>query len=58
MQEMPYFMENEEWYFFADGKFQLTEKAPEKARESIEAFYKQEKTMLYGNEVTNDASED
>ena len=42
MLDMPYFMENDEWYYF-DGdlkKYVLTDKAPEKAKESYEEFYK------------------
>ena len=40
MLDMPYFMENDEWYYF-DGnlkKYVLTDKAPEKAKESYEEF--------------------
>lgn len=41
MKDMPYFMENEEWYYFdyKKGKFVLTDKAPEKAVESYKDFY-------------------
>ena len=41
MLDMPYFMENEEWYFFDGTKkvFVLTDKAPEKAKKSYDAFY-------------------
>ena len=40
---MPYFMENEEWYEYdwKNKKYILTNKAPEKAKESYEEFYKQ-----------------
>lgn len=41
MLDMPYFMENDEWYYF-DGTnkmFVLTDKAPQKARKSYEEFY-------------------
>lgn len=41
MLDMPYFMENEEWYEFDFEKriFVLTEKAPKEAKESYEKFY-------------------
>lgn len=41
MLDMPYFMENEEWYEFDFEKriFVLTEKAQKKAKESYEKFY-------------------
>ena len=42
MLDMPYFMENDEWYYF-DGdlkKYVLTDKAPEKVKESYEEFYR------------------
>lgn len=37
----PYFMKNEEWYYFdADEfKYKLTEKAPEEAVKSYNEFY-------------------
>ena len=40
MLDMPYFMENKEWYKFdfEVGKYVLTDKAPEKAKESYEEF--------------------
>ena len=40
---MPYFMTNEDWYEFDFEKriFVLTEKAPEKAKESYEEYLKQ-----------------
>jgi hypothetical protein len=43
MVDMPYFMENEEWFFFdaKKGKYFLTEKATQKAKESYLSFYKQ-----------------
>ena len=43
MLDMPYFMENEEWYEFDFEKrsFVLTEKAPKEAKKSYEEFYKQ-----------------
>ena len=43
----PYFMTNEEWYYFDDEEFmyKLTDAAPEKAVESYEEFYKQLESM-------------
>lgn len=40
---MPYFMENEEWFYFdyEKKKYVLTDKAPEKAKESYKEYYKQ-----------------
>ena len=40
---MPYFMTNEDWYEFDFEKriFVLTEKAPEKTKESYEEYLKQ-----------------
>jgi len=46
MQDMPYFMENEEWYFFNGEKYELTENAPDKAKESYREFYRKEEEML------------
>lgn len=42
--EVPYFLTNKEWYTVdeeeTDGRgYKLTDKAPEEARESYEAFY-------------------
>lgn len=39
--DMPYFMENEEWYYFdfVERKYKLTEKAPQKAIESYKKYY-------------------
>ena len=47
MIDMPYFMENEEWYYFdfKDKKYRLTDKAPEKAEASYEEFYKELKLI-------------
>ena len=47
MQDMPYFMENEEWFFFDGEKFVLTDKAPDKAKKSYRDFYQTEKEMGY-----------
>lgn len=42
IQEKPYFMNNEEWYYYdwEDMKYKLTEKAPKEAIESYKKFYK------------------
>lgn len=39
----PYFMKNEEWYEydFDKRKYILTDKAPDKAKQSYEEYYKQ-----------------
>ena len=41
MLDMPYFMENEEWYEFdfLQRKYVLTKKAPPEAKESYEKYY-------------------
>ena len=49
MMDMPYFLENEEWYTeYRDGrgrlKFKLTDKSP---KEAIESYYKYYKTLKY-----------
>lgn len=43
MIDMPYFMTNEEWFFLdaEKRKYVLTEKAPEKAKNSYEQYYKE-----------------
>ena len=46
MLDMPYFMTNEEWFYFDGTLFVLTDKAPDKAKESLEEFYKDEQRML------------
>lgn len=50
MVDMPYFMENKEWYQFdyEKRKYVLTEKAPEEAKQSYKEFMKE-----VNNEVTN-----
>ena len=42
ISEDPYFMKNEEWYYYDNkkGVYKLTDKAPEKAKESYKNFYK------------------
>lgn len=39
----PYFMTNESWYYFdyKQKKYILTDKAPEKARQSYREFYRE-----------------
>jgi hypothetical protein len=41
--EKPYFMKNEDWFFFDEEEcmYRLTEKATEKAKQSYEEYYKQ-----------------
>ena len=41
-QERPFFMTNDEWYYFDEKEFclKLTEKAPPKAKKSYDEFYK------------------
>lgn len=43
MLDMPYFMTNDEWYYFdyQKRKYVLTDKAPEKAKDSYKQFYKE-----------------
>jgi hypothetical protein len=43
MLDMPYFMTNDEWYYFdyQKRKYVLTDKAPEKAKDSYKEFYKE-----------------
>lgn len=40
-QDKPYFMNNAEWFYFdeKEWKYFLTDKAPEKAKESYNKFY-------------------
>ena len=42
MTPQPYFMDNDEWYYFDEDEFcyKLTDKAPEKAVKSYKEFYK------------------
>lgn len=39
--DIPFFMENKDWYYYDGHMYKLTEKAPEKAIESYNEFYKQ-----------------
>lgn len=43
MLQEPYFLENEEWYYFDEKSFRykLTEKATEKAKQSYKEFYEE-----------------
>lgn len=47
MQDMPYFMTNDAWFYFNGKRFVLTEAAPKKAKESLEMFYATERAMGY-----------
>ncbi len=42
--KQPYFLENEEWYYYdeEEGIFKLTDKAPQEAIESYNDFYNDE----------------
>ena len=48
MVDMPYFMTNDEWYYFDFGKLRyvLTDKAPEKAKTSYDEYIKE----VYGGD--------
>lgn len=50
MLGMPYFMENEDWYYFDGKRFCLTDKAPESAKKSLDEFYRAENKILYNEE--------
>lgn len=41
--EQPYFMQNENWYYFDenDFRYKLTDKAPQKAQESYKEYYEE-----------------
>lgn len=43
MVDEPYFMNNEEWYYYdySKKKYMLTKKAPKKAKDSYKEFYSQ-----------------
>ncbi len=43
IDKIPYFLTNKEWYYFDEKNYQyvLTDKAPKKAIESYEDFYKE-----------------
>lgn len=43
MTDMPYFMTQEDWYYYdyTLKKYKLTSKAPQKAKDSYKAFYSQ-----------------
>lgn len=49
MQDIPFFMANSAWFYFDGERFVLTEDAPQKARESLKAFYTTEEEMGYGD---------
>lgn len=46
MVDMPYFMTNDEWFYYdyKTKKYKLTEKAPYKVKKSYEDFY----SNIYG----------
>lgn len=46
--EMPYFMTNEEWYYYDEKKeiYKLTDKATEKAKQSYIEYYSENDTDL------------
>lgn len=46
MLDIPYFMQNDDWYYFDGEKYVLTNNAPEKAKISLVDFYKQENNIL------------
>lgn len=41
--EVPYFLENKEWYYYDEKKgcYKLTDKAPKKAIESYNKYYEE-----------------
>lgn len=49
--EEPYFMKNEEWYYFDEKEFRykLTDRATDKAKESYKEFYRLVEQMDYGD---------
>ena len=61
LREMPYFMENEDWYetppessgspWFSDGRgYHIKDSAPEKAKESYEEYYRRDSVDIILNE--------
>lgn len=46
MQDIPFFMTNDSWYYFDGKRFVLKRDAPEEAKKSIEEFYKTEKEIM------------
>ena len=48
MQDIPYFMTDESWYYFDGKRYVLTEVAPEEAKKSLREFYATEREMGYG----------
>lgn len=48
MQDMPYFMKDQTWFYFNGKEYVLTEKAPQKAVESLKEYYDTEREMGYG----------
>ena len=46
MLDMPYFMTNDDWYYFDGKKYVLTENAPKDAMDSLEQFYQDEDRII------------
>jgi hypothetical protein len=46
--DMPFFMNNDSWFYFDGEKFALTAEAPPEARESLDEFYREEEAILNG----------
>ena len=49
MQDMPFFMDDAEWYTFNGVRFVLTDKAPKEAQESYNLFYETENKLVQNN---------
>lgn len=49
-QDIPYFMNNPDWYYFDDKAFcyKLTDKAPKEAKDSYNEFYSDERSKTLG----------
>lgn len=48
MLDMPFFMNDDSWFYFDGERFALTAEAPPEARKSLEEFYKEEDAILNG----------
>jgi hypothetical protein len=46
MLDIPYFMQNDDWYYFDGERFVLTENAPEEAKKSLAEFYEEEGKLM------------
>ncbi len=42
-EKMPYFLNNKDWYYYdvENGRYKLTDKAPKKAIDSYNSYYKE-----------------